>query len=66
MVFNHLSICNMTHLNCDTIVIDQNLNRLVFFSVIGYPAAMKSNISKIKEETKPYAYMRGVRFSQVC
>ena len=60
MSFNHLSICNMTHLNCDTIVIDQNLNRLVFFSVIGYPAAMKSNISKIKEETKPYTYMRGV------
>ena len=60
MSFNFLSICNMTHLNCDTIVVDQNTNRLVFFSVIGYPGAMKSNISKIKEETKPFAYMRGI------
>lgn len=60
MSFNNISICNMVNLSCDTAVVDQNTNRLVFFSVIGYPAAMKSNLSKIKEETKPYAYMREV------
>jgi SNF2 family DNA or RNA helicase len=48
----------MSHLNCDTAIIDVNLNRLVFFSVIGYSASIKGNLSKIKEESRPYAYMR--------
>lgn len=58
--FYNLSICNMTPLNCDTVAIDQNRNMLVFFSVIGYPMAMKTSMAKIKEETKPYAYMRNI------
>lgn len=58
--FYNLSICNMNPLNADTVAIDKNSNKLVFFSAIGYQGVMKSNIIKIKEETKPFAYIRNI------
>lgn len=58
MSFYNISFCNLNHVNCDTLVVDSNSNRAVFFSVIGYQNIIKASLKKINEEAKPYAYTR--------
>lgn len=58
MSLKNLSICNLSHLNCDTTFIDTNRNLVAFFSVISHSTLLKLSIKKINEEPKPYCYLR--------
>lgn len=59
MALEQLSICNLSHLNCDTIFVDQYSNKVAFFSVVSHVTLLKGSLKKIDEETRPYCYMKG-------
>lgn len=56
MSLKQLSICNLSHLNCDTIFIDKGM--VVFFSAISHDTLMRISINKINTEPKPFGYLR--------
>lgn len=58
MALKHLSICNLSNLNCDTVFVDTNRNTVAFFSVVSHVTLLKASIKRINEEAKPYCYMR--------
>ena len=58
MSLKQLSICNLSHVNCDTIFVDPNNKKVTLFSIVSYDTLLKLSIKKINEEKKPYCYMR--------